>query len=150
MNVCKCIAFTILAFSILGVSGCRSTPSEPSEDCAGAKVYVFGLRGDDSTKNFTACTSDPDLIQHIEAQLQLPIASRMHIHGDIAAGNAGNFAGSWHFVKDAWTLADMSIELCDGDPLYIEQHLDAWLAKVGAYCPWSSYVLGERKAVGPE
>jgi hypothetical protein len=49
--------------------------------------------------------------------------------------------------NDPWTismgpgsivLAEVSIEVCDADPYYVQDHRRAWLGD--RWCPWSSYV----------
>jgi len=38
-------------------------------------------------------------------------------------------------------MAEVSIELCDGTPSFVEENLDYWLDTVHTYCPWSSKVV---------
>jgi hypothetical protein len=38
-------------------------------------------------------------------------------------------------------MADVSIEVCDGKPSYVQENLDEWLDTVGNYCPWASKVV---------
>jgi hypothetical protein len=102
--------------------------------------YVPDPRG-----QFVVMTSDPLVIQMARTQLSLPERERnMHINGVIARGNGGhNLNWSWHFVPNQWTLAEISIELCDGVPQMVEDNLDYWVDTVRQFCPWGSYVLRE-------
>ncbi|UCD17092.1 MAG: dockerin type I repeat-containing protein [Candidatus Zixiibacteriota bacterium] len=118
-----------------------------SELCLGGglKFYEFAMRNHPSSENFIAATSDTDVIARIEAQLALPENERyLHIHGLIDTGNAGyNYDWSWHFTENLWDIVEISIEICDGSPSYVEANLWYWLTYVEYFCPWSSYVLQE-------
>ncbi len=43
---------------------------------------------------------------------------------------------SWHLDPARSEMVEMSIELCDGRPSYVEGNLDYWLGKVTQFCPW--------------
>jgi len=103
------------------------------------------LHGFLESEDFVAITSDPDLISLLESQLALPEEERfLHINGLISASNGcHNHDWSWHFTYGDWSLAEMSIELCDGIPSMVEADTSYWLNTVGYFCPWSSYVLRE-------
>lgn len=92
-----------------------------------------------------AKTSEPTVIDKVEAQLELPQDQRdMHINGKIQRGNAGyNNDWSWHFTEGQWDLAEVSTEVCDGTPQMVENNLDYWVEDVGRFCPFSSIVLRE-------
>ncbi len=118
------------------------------------RCFLFGMRGlpenaDWRDTTFAACASNPGLIQEVLDELTKPFSDRRHITGPIAAGDGGhNFNGphhfAWHFVPDQWSLAEISIELCDGRPYSdVEQNLPYWLYQVGRFCPWSSAPLRE-------
>jgi hypothetical protein len=38
-------------------------------------------------------------------------------------------------------LGEVFVEVCDGDPNYVERHRREWLGE--RWCPWSSYVKRE-------
>ena len=118
------------------------------------RCFLFGMRvppenADWRDTAFVACASNPGLIQEVLDELTKPLSDRRHISGPIAAGDGGhNFNGphhfAWHFVPDQWSLAEISIELCDGRPYSdVEQNLQYWLYQVGRFCPWSSAPLRE-------
>ena len=108
--------------------------------------YEFQHQGSGDT--FIAWTDDPDVIANVEAQLALPEAQRnQHINGEIArwpADCGALWEWTWYFVGNEWDLADISIEVCDGDPNYVSANLEEFIDDTnGRYCPWSSYVLRE-------
>ena len=108
-------------------------------------VFTVGIR-DVSDEVFVVATDDPELIERCREQLGLPVSSRdLHVNGRLLAGHGGaNLGWSWHLDPDAWSLAEVSIELCDGVPGMVEANLDDWLESVGRFCPWSSYIAAER------
>lgn len=128
--------------SFLVITGCNTTSTDDPEH----RYYEF-TAGDYSSgeDNFIAKTSDPAVIKRAEAQLALPRNKRnLHINGEIARGDDGyNTGWSWHFVPGTWSFAEVSIEVCDGQPAFVEKNLDYWIEDVGRFCPWSSIVLRE-------
>jgi hypothetical protein len=111
-------------------------------------TFEFGTNREDKNAQFLASTSKSELIMRARAELTKPEAERrLHINGKIAEGNKGNLNWSWHFVDEEWNLEEVSIEVCDGTPQYVEENLDEWLSTVpgSLFCPWSSFVLRERK-----
>lgn len=137
------LAYIILMF--LGLLGCDSD-DDSDKNPSGERAFRFGMHVDATgSEDFVAVTDDPELIAAIEAELLYPPKERfLHIHGRIAEGNDGyNLDWSWHFVPDEWGLAEMSIEVCDGTPSYVEENLTDWLAMQDSFCPWDSYVKEE-------
>ena len=63
--------------------------------------------------------------------------------GKLVRGDGGfNQPWSWHLDPTSVRMAEISIELCDGLPSFVEGDLDYWLGTVKTYCPWSSKVMG--------
>lgn len=137
----------MLAALLLVAGACEKdsdTPACELQIATGARFFEFGHRGSDDT--YIAWTSQASVIQNVEAQLALPEAERnQHINGEIQRMPTGcnlNKDWSWYFSPDNWDLAELSIELCDGNPTYVEENLEDYL-DIERYCPWSSYVLRE-------
>jgi sterol desaturase/sphingolipid hydroxylase (fatty acid hydroxylase superfamily) len=62
--------------------------------------------------------------------------------GPLRRGDGGfNAPWSWHFDPDRVRMAEIAIEVCDGQPSYVEQHVEDFL---GGYCPWSGRVVALR------
>ena len=39
------------------------------------------------------------------------------------------------------TTPDFAMELCDGEPSFVQEELDYYLASVKFYCPWGAKVI---------
>jgi hypothetical protein len=50
---------------------------------------------------------------------------------------------SWHFKPDSVRMADVTIEVCDATPTYIEEHMDEWFRgeKEARWCGWSAKLV---------
>jgi hypothetical protein len=110
------------------------------------RSFLFAMRGIPGAEGqFVASTTVPRVLAVVESQLALPEEQRMlHINGPVATGNGGhNLGWSWHFRPGEWELVEISIELCDGRPQMVEDDVDKWIADVGTFCPWASYVVRE-------
>lgn len=119
--------------------------STNTDDDNDTRYYEFTHENDDISYTIVAKTSEPEVISAIEDELQKPFDERnMHINGEIARGNEGyNSDWSWHFIENQWSLAEISTEVCDGRPGFVEEDLDYWVDQVGNFCPWSARVVGE-------
>ena len=108
---------------------------------------VFEFLHQSTGETYLAWTSDTSVIQQVEAQLALPQGQRnQHINGRILRLPEQcdlNQPWSWYFVPGEWSLVDQSIELCDGNPQFVEENLDEYVDNFGRYCPWGSIVLRE-------
>jgi hypothetical protein len=141
---------TLIFALALAALACEKTDDVVKQpDCEalipeGARFFEF--MHDGSGKTFLAWTVDTAVIRLARAQLDLPASQRgMHINGRIdrlPKNCALNGEWSWYFVHNDWTLAEASIELCDGEPDYVEAELDEFI-RIARYCPWSSYVNRE-------
>jgi len=110
-----------------------------------AEERIFEFLHTTTGDTFLAWTSDLNTIQQVETQLALPQNQRgQHINGVILRlpeDCSINQQWSWYFEPSSWTLSDLSIELCDGNPQYVEENLEEYVSNIGRYCPWSSIVL---------
>jgi len=104
--------------------------------CAGGEVP--------DGQTFRVLIRDPDTIAVAD---DLVGAGHVQIvTGTVRAGDGGfNAPWSWHHEPDSVAFDDFTIELCDGCPMYVEEHLDEWLDSVGTYCPWSTEVLARER-----
>ena len=49
---------------------------------------------------------------------------------------------SFHFRPESLQMAEVTIEVCDGTPSYIQDHMDEWFAgaKEARWCSWSAHL----------
>lgn len=138
----RLIQIATLSLLMIGF-GCSSSTS--GSDDGDVRYYEFTHADQGEDYSMIARTSDPEVIDKIESELDLSFDQRtLHIHGDIERGYGGhNNDWSWHFTPDEWGLVEISAEVCDGRPQMVEDDLDYWVDQVGYFCPWSSRVAGE-------
>ena len=83
-------------------------------------------------------------IEEARALLNTNVEPKPFVSGTVVRGNGGFNSGySWHLDPETIRFVEMSIELCDGTPSYVEAHLDEWIRDVKQYCPWGSSVVAE-------
>lgn len=64
------------------------------------------------------------------------------ISGKVMRGNGGfNAPWGWHLDPATVHAPDLAMELCDGNPSYIDEDLDYWVDTVKQYCPWGARVV---------
>lgn len=124
-------------FGVIGAAGCGD----------GSVQYVFRHTGSDGqVRSFVAATSDPVVIDQAREELARPAQERsLYIQGPVAEGDGDlNEGWDWHFVPNAWRLVSESLEICDGDPGFIDLTLQDWVEKIGHYCPRTARIAEER------
>lgn len=130
---------------VLALSGCNddSDAGGPPDE----STFLFKMHGDVSgEQDFHAVTGDANVIAAVRGQLELPENERtLFIIGPIERGDGGgqNPPWNWHFVAGEWELAEVAIELCDGNAVLVSQDVDYWVDTVGQFCPWGSYAAAE-------
>ncbi len=146
-TVMKTFYYLALLSAFIVAAACGKDSPEPACSIAipiDARMYEFGHRGTGQT--FLAWTTNAGVIANVEAQLALPEEERTaHINGEILEQPKNcelNPGWSWYFNPQDWDMTEISIELCDGNPQYVEDNLQDYL-HIERYCPWSSYVLRE-------
>jgi hypothetical protein len=126
MNMSRAAA--ALALAVLG--GCSSTG--PSDSAAEFVVAV----GDE---RFTLRSTDAATI----AQLREAVGGRRQGFpiGPLRGGDGGfNAPWTWHLDPAETRFTEAAIEVCDGQPSYVEQHQ----ADFPTYCPWGARIVAER------
>ena len=106
-----------------------------------------GLSWQDTS--FIATTADTSIIDSVYVDLAKPESQRRMITGRIDYGDAGynHNAGHWflwHYKESQWSLAEISVEVCDGCPYTgVDADTAYWIGQLGIFCPWSSHVMKE-------
>jgi hypothetical protein len=89
-------------------------------------------------EQFTMYVTDPATIQAALENFQgknnkFPI-------GQVAVGNGSiNEPWNWHYIPETIRMTEVSVEVCDGKPSYVNAHLNDFLA--AGYCPWAGKII---------
>lgn len=112
-----------------------SVPStEPSGGSAGGVVVTFRV----GSEEYRILLTDPADIAIAEQLLAGEEAPRIPSGVIVRGGDGGvNTGYSWHIDPDTVEFAELTIELCDGLPSYVE---DGSLSG-DRFCPWSAEVI---------
>lgn len=54
---------------------------------------------------------------------------------------AHNAPWSWHLDPEDIEIVDVTMELCDGAPWYVEENVDEYVDTVERYCPWGAELV---------
>jgi hypothetical protein len=119
-----------VALCLLAALAACSDPDGPHAD--------FVVRVESET--FVARVTDPDTILAFRAAVAgqrtgFPI-------GPLRRGDGGfNAPWAWHLDPDETRLTEAAIEVCDGMPSYVQEHV----ADFPTYCPWGARIVEERR-----
>jgi hypothetical protein len=90
-------------------------------------------------ERFVLRVTDPETIRL--AREQLAGRQTRFPAGPVRRGDGRfNAPWSWHLDPAETRMVEVAIEVCDGTPSYLEEHLDEF----PMYCPWGASVLAER------
>jgi hypothetical protein len=126
---------------LLGVSACPliEDDEEPPEllcdERADGALITFQI----VDETFSVWVTNEEFAE--EAKVYIGTQSRIPAFGDLVEGTDCDPQWSWHVDPDDMSWADLTIELCDGLPSFIEDDLEYWLEGVDSYCPWGAEVL---------
>ncbi|MGQ0641312.1 MAG: BP74-related protein [Gemmatimonadaceae bacterium] len=122
-----------LAAAFMAVAACGSDSTGVIPGIATFTVQV-------GSEEFAVRVVDQATLAKLNARMQSGTAGV--ILGRVAAGDGGfNSPWSWHLVPSSIEAPDVSIELCDGTPSYVEAQRDEWMRDVKQYCPWGAKVI---------
>jgi hypothetical protein len=65
---------------------------------------------------------------------------RVPLFHEVVRGTDCDAQWSWHVRHDSAEWADLTIEVCDGCPWFVEEELDYWVESMESYCPWDARV----------
>lgn len=85
-----------------------------------------------------------DSVVVAQARALLASGQATTMNGEIARGHGGfNNGYSWHLRSATVEFMDATIEVCDGLPSFVEEHVDYFVDTVQHYCPWGVLVISE-------
>lgn len=128
--------------SLLALAGACDDPAAPSDPSAAVVLFAFQGHPGDTMRV---------LVRHqptIEAA-RAYIAGRSQANipiGPIARGAGSDARYPFHFIPDSVRLAEMAIEVCDGEPMRTAAAVDTFFlgstgnphATRATWCPWGA------------
>lgn len=129
----------VVAYLAIVVGAACSSPTAPSPELEGGVVATFTTSG----QTFRVFVTNPSTIADLVA---------LHDQGGVATIPNGrillgpgagrhNAPWDWHLDPDDVHMASLTIEICDGSPDYVQDHLDDYVDVVGRYCPWGAQLV---------
>jgi len=103
--------------------------------CAPAGNPVATFRVVDETYRIELAT--PELVEHAEALLAGEAVARIPLGRVVRGETSVNSGWSWHIDPATLEFADVTIEVCDGLPSYVEDEI----VTSPDYCPWSAEIV---------
>ena len=129
----------LTAFALGGMSAC-TTATSPSQDAVFQVLACKGSLQSPDGEVFRILLQDPVRIR--EADALLSTGERKIVLGSLRAGDGGfNAPWSWHLDPASIAFPDVSVEVCDGCPSFIQNDLNYWL-HLGQFWPWSADIIG--------
>ena len=136
---------TVFADSFDRVSGCEI---DGKKALKGGVLATFEA----SDERFQAWVTDPramwDLRQLQRGESTANIPNGRVLRGPGLAGH--NAPYSWHFDPEDVEMADMTIEVCDAEPSYVEENVGEFVDNVGRYCAWDARLVDLKNYTGGE
>jgi hypothetical protein len=111
----------------------------PGSQLQGGVLATFAVEGE----QFRVWVTNPQTIAQIMA-LQAGESTASIPNGRILRGpgpGAHNLPWNWHLDPSDIEMAEMTTEVCDGWPSYVNAHLDEFVDNVGRFCPWSAQLV---------
>lgn len=92
---------------------------------------------------FNLWSTNQDTIDQIMA-LEAGTSNASIPNGPILRGSGTanhNAPWSWHLDPEMTAMAEVTIEVCDAAPSFVEDNVDYFVDDVGQYCPWSAELI---------
>jgi hypothetical protein len=137
MNSMKLAAQWAKAACLAVLASCSSPTYPYLED---GVLATFDVNGERYSIFITNTQTIEQVIALWNGQSSATIPSGRVVKGRVPY----NKAWSWHIDSEDISMAEITIELCDGLPSYVEAQLDDWIANVGFFCPWSAELVAFR------
>ncbi len=122
-----------------GACTAHPEPTHPGPLCAGRKggaLIVLEVAGNEK---LTIWSTVDEFIDEAK-RLKTAGEQRVPMFLEVLEGVDCDGAYTWHVNPEKMSFADVTTEVCDGTPSYLEQHKQEWIQTVGNYCPWSTKV----------
>ena len=115
------------------------SPSPTPNPLAGGAVATFDVQGE----RFKVWVTNDSTIEEMFAVLN-GTSNATIPNGPLLSGPGQadhNSPHDWHLDPEETEMADLTIEVCDGLPSYVDEHTEEFINQVGRYCPWSAELV---------
>jgi hypothetical protein len=127
------VLITLLAGSL----ACDS-PTGPS-DLRGGVLATFEVAGE----RFTVFVTNPSTVDQLFALrdgTSLASIPNGRIYRGPGLGDHNQPYG-WHLDPEDIQMAELTIEVCDARPSYVQAHIGEFVDNIGRYCPWGATLV---------
>lgn len=138
-RVLRVLMFAAAAGLVALAASCSTSPVAPSPNLRGGVVATFEV----GAERFRVFVTNPAAIEQLVA-LQRGLGLGSIPNGRVRRGpGAGghNAPFSWHLDPVDIAMAELTIELCDGSPAFVESHVGEYVDVIGRYCPWGARLV---------
>jgi hypothetical protein len=124
---------SMLWLLILLITACQPTPPD---ELQGGALATFAVHDE----TFRVWVTNAETIQQLidlqegRSQANIPNGEILRSPGE----GDHNEPWSWHLHPENIEMAEVTMELCDGLPSFVEEELDMFVEQVGRYCPWAA------------
>lgn len=133
-------AAVIAVLTLLTVGACAAEgddePTATPHPLAGGVLATFDVTGERFKVWVTNEQTIEDLFSLQSGESSANIPNGVTRRGPGQADH--NEPYSWHMDPEDISMAEVTIELCDGSPSYVDENIGEWQDQVGRYCPWSA------------
>ena len=134
------VRFLAVVLVAASLAACGDSLPTPPDELDGGVLATFEVQ----SERFNVWTDRPEAIQQLEALAEGE--SEASIPNGVLRRGPGpgdyNEPWSWHMDPDAVSMAETTVEVCDGKPSFVESEVDYFVDEVGRYCPWSAELVG--------
>ena len=128
------LAVPVLAVLVLLLASCADAVNPVLKD---GVLATFDVNGEFFSVFITNTETIDQLVALWRGESSATIPSGRVVKGGVPY----NSPWSWHIDSEDITMAEATVELCDGTPSYLEWHLDEWIETVGYFCPWAAKLI---------
>lgn len=129
----------VFAMAILAMAcGGPTSPSDPSQ-LKGGVLATFAV----GNEQFKVWVTNGSAIARLEA-LSRGAGGGSIPNARVRRGpgrGAHNAPYSWHMDPTDIEIVDATIELCDGNPKYVDENVSEYVDRIGRYCPWGAKLV---------
>lgn len=124
-----------LQLAVVLLSACSSGGETPSPLPVGGLYATFSAAGE----IFRTSITHPDGIAQARATWAGTSNAHIPIGDLVCSSKSWNAPWHWHMDPESVRMAEVTIELCDGMPSFVEANCVA--AGGGQFCPWSAQLV---------